>query len=316
MKNTLIIILFLLFSVLAGQAVEPLYITLNGDITVPDQEISGLTWHEDDLILLPQYPKDVIYSIPKSQILEFIKGKRSTILPKEIKWEASKIDKKVCGFEGFEAIVFDGDVIYATIEAETFYGNRGFVISGNYNQRENTITLNQKSRTKLKTPVKLRNLTFETLLINNDEIIALYEGNSKTVNQSPIYYSLDKNLKSKSKYQFPFVEYRITDATQPDSEGKFWVTNYFWPGDYDMLKPELDYTIKSKKDILPVERLLEFQTINDKIIRTNTPPLDIKLSEFGDSRNWEGIVRLEDMGFLIATDKFPGTILAFVKFPK
>jgi len=31
-----------------------------------------------------------------------------------------------------------------------------------------------------------------------------------------------------------------------------------------------------------------------------------------DARNWEGIVRLDNRGFLLATDKFPTTILGFV----
>ena len=60
--------------------------------------------------------------------------------------------------------------------------------------------------------------------------------------------------------------------------------------------------------------LLEFKLLEDKIIRTERQPINIKLSEFGDSRNWEGIVRLDDIGFLIATDKFPGTILAFLPY--
>lgn len=57
---------FILFFplIVFSQTVEPIYITLNGDITNPDQEVSGLAWHKDNLILLPQYPLDKIYSIP------------------------------------------------------------------------------------------------------------------------------------------------------------------------------------------------------------------------------------------------------------
>jgi hypothetical protein len=66
----------------------------------------------------------------------------------------------------------------------------------------------------------------------------------------------------------------------------------------------------------PVERVIEFQIQDDKIVRTNTPPINIKLSEISDSRNWEGIARLDNLGFLIVTDKFPGTILAFLSYPE
>ena len=33
-----------------------------------------------------------------------------------------------------------------------------------------------------------------------------------------------------------------------------------------------------------------------------------------NSRNWESIARLDDKGFLIATDKYPKMILGFVPF--
>jgi hypothetical protein len=32
------------------------------------------------------------------------------------------------------------------------------------------------------------------------------------------------------------------------------------------------------------------------------------------ARNWEGVVRLEDRGFLLVTDTFPRTLLGFVPF--
>ena len=35
----------------------------------------------------------------------------------------------------------------------------------------------------------------------------------------------------------------------------------------------------------------------------------------GVARNWEGIARLEGRGFLLVTDQFPDTILAFVPYP-
>jgi hypothetical protein len=33
------------------------------------------------------------------------------------------------------------------------------------------------------------------------------------------------------------------------------------------------------------------------------------------TRNWEAIARMDDLGFLIATDEHPQTILAFVAIP-
>jgi len=307
--------ILLLPLIVFSQAVEPIYITLNGDITNPDQEVSGLAWHDDNLILLPQYPTDKIYSIPKAQIIDFLDSTRTTILPREINWNSSGIERYIKGFEGYESIVFDDDTVYITIEAERRKINSGFIACGIIKNASNEIIINDKSLKKIKTPVTLRNMTYETIVINNNSVIAIYEVNSANVNKSPVYYQFDKDLKSNIIKPFPFTEYRITDATEVDSKGKFWVTNYFWPGDYNLIKPELNYTITEKKDIIPVERLLEFQFVNEEIVRTETEPINIALSKFGDSRNWEGIVRLDDRGFLIATDKFPGTILAFTPIP-
>lgn len=315
MKYTAFKFVILLPLIVFSQAVEPIYITLNGDITSPDQEISGLAWYKDNLILLPQYPTDRIYSIPKTQILDFLDSSRTTILPKEIKWNSSGLDKHISGFEGFESIIFNDDTVYVTIEAERQGENSGFIARGIIDNNKNEINIINKSLKKIKTPVTLRNMTYETILINNNSVITIYEVNSEKVNETPIYYQFDKDLKTNIIKPFPFTEYRITDATEIDNEGKFWVTNYFWPGDYDLLRPELNYTITSKKDVKPIERLLEFQFVDKEIVRTETLPINIKLSEFGDSRNWEGIVRLDDKGFLVVTDKFPGTILAFVPLP-
>ena len=312
MKNTVFKFILILPLIVFSQTVEPIYITLNGDITSPDQEISGLAWYDDNLILLPQYPTDKIYSIPKQQIIDFLDSARTTILPNEIIWNSSGLDKQISGFEGYESIIFNDDTVYVTIEAERHKINSGFIVRGIINNSKNEIIINNKTLKKIKTPVTLRNMTYETSVFVDDSIIAIYEVNSAKVNKSPVYHQFDKNLKTDIEKPFPYTEYRITDATQVDADGKFWVTNYFWPGDYNLIKPDLSYTITSKKDIKPVEQLLEFQFIDEQIVRTETSPINIKLSEFGDSRNWEGIVRLENKGFLIVTDKFPGTILAFI----
>ena len=312
MKNTVFKIIMLLPLIVFGQAIEPIYITLNGDITSPDQEISGLAWYNDDLILLPQYPMDKIYSIHKQQIIDFLDSSRTTILPKEIIWNSSGLDKHIKGFEGYESIVFNNDTVYVTIEAERHKLNSGFIASGIIDNNKNEIKLNNKSLMKIKTPVALRNMTYETILLNNNSVITIYEVNSANVNKSPVYHQFDKNLKSDTIKPFPSTEYRITDATEIDIEGKFWVSNYFWPGDYDLIKPDLNYIVTKKENVKPVERLLEFQFVDENIVRTETSPINIKLSEFGDSRNWEGVVRLDNRGFLIVTDKFPGTILAFI----
>ena len=43
-------------------------------------------------------------------------------------------------------------------------------------------------------------------------------------------------------------------------------------------------------------------------------PVELELAPM-ETRNWEGLALLEGRGFLIATDKYPSTLLAFVPLP-
>ncbi|GIS56929.1 MAG: hypothetical protein CM1200mP1_08670 [Candidatus Neomarinimicrobiota bacterium] len=49
------------------------------------------------------------------------------------------------------------------------------------------------------------------------------------------------------------------------------------------------------------------------IYKTNSPPIQLELNK--NSRNWEGLVRMDKKGFLMIVDEHPRTILAFVKKP-
>jgi len=48
---------------------------------------------------------------------------------------------------------------------------------------------------------------------------------------------------------------------------------------------------------------------------TTTPAVQLQLLDDEHCRNWEGIVRLGDVGLLLATDRYPETILAYVPLP-
>ena len=52
--------------------------------------------------------------------------------------------------------------------------------------------------------------------------------------------------------------------------------------------------------------------VDNKIIKfSEHVPIQLELDK-DSPRNWEGIVRIDDIGFLIATDKHPEMILGFV----
>ena len=67
-----------------------------------------------------------------------------------------------------------------------------------------------------------------------------------------------------------------------------------------------------------VERLVELAITADGITLTDRPPLQLQLLGDLSPRNWEGLVRFqidEFDGFLLVTDRFPTTILAFAALP-
>jgi len=148
-------------------------------------------------------------------------------------------------------------------------------------------------------------------------VVTFYESNGQEVNNSPVVHLFDTNLLGVGTVPFPYIPYRITDVTELDENGRFWAINYNFPGDRAI--QEEDSLIAQYEEGPThltsdgVERLVEFQYSSDGITRIEQPPIQLQLLD-EDLRNWEGIVRLDDLGFLLVTDKFPETILAFVPF--
>lgn len=303
-------------------------IELSGHITSPEAEISGLAWYGDKLILLPQYPhrfysvdNQHIFYISKDRLMNYVNGLNTNkIEPKEIDFHAPNLQKLLNGFEGYEAICFSGDTVFITIEVENKFGVKSFIIKGKIDTAVSVLTLDENSLTQLPSEINLPNMAHETLTIYNDKIIAIYEANGKNVNTFPEAQICDFNLNTTSKIDFPNIEYRITDATKVDENGFFWVINYFYPGDEKILKPLFDCSTSQekyktqKKTSTAVERLLKLKIENQKIILVGNEQIYIKPDTLKNSRNWEGLAKLNSDGFLIITDKFPETILAFLPF--
>jgi hypothetical protein len=339
---------------------EVIKIVLTGPLADTKPEVSGLAWYKDDLILLPQNqelkknnPGNCLklYTIPKDKIKEYLKDKKKnknppSITPREIDFI---IEKTLCtkivnikGFEGFEAIAFWENKVFMTIEASPDY-MLGYLVSGEVDENADgsikKITLKHRTRddelVKIQPQACIPNMAYETLLVTEHEVIALYEANGKEANASPLAYVYDHDLNFIKAIAFPPIEYRITDATDLDRDGRFWCINFFYPGDKE-LKPEDDGLAKKygsgkthkncKYGI--VERLVEFEykyrdnCLPGKIVLVDKPPIQLELMGCDnykkDSRNWEGIVRLDDpAGFLLITDEphdRSGAIFDFIEF--
>ena len=63
-----------------------------------------------------------------------------------------------------------------------------------------------------------------------------------------------------------------------------------------------------------VERLVKLHLDGDKISLADESPLQFELLDNNVTRNWEGLAIWPKHGFLVVTDKFPGSILGFIAF--
>lgn len=155
--------------------------------------------------------------------------------------------------------------------------------------------------------------------MSEDSLLTLHEANGQGINAKPIAHRFGADLAPAGTLPFVQVEYRVTDVTALDGEDRFWAINCFFPGD-EKLRPEADPLAErygqgpSHARHEQAERLLEFRYKPSGILLVERPPLQLELPS-DEARNWEGIARLDGHGFLLATDKFPGTILGFVPGP-
>ena len=147
----------------------------------------------------------------------------------------------------------------------------------------------------------------------------IYEANGLNLQQDVQQVVFSPSSGKISFIDFTNIEYRITDATKIDKNSKFWSINYFWPGDEKKLTPGQDKILNNVKQgrshskSNQVERLIEFKIKTSGISISDTEPIQLVL-EPDVSRNWEALARLDNKGLLIATDKYPKMILAYVAF--
>ncbi len=303
-------------------------IPLDGPVSRASAEVSGLAWYDDILVLLPQYPTfsrakgdGVLFALSKADVLAFLDGETAEPLtPRPISFSAPGLARQIDGFEGYEAIAFDGERVYLTIEASTRGGMRGYLVAGQIAPDLSALEVDVSAVVEILPQSGSPNKSDEAILPVGDQVLTFYEVNGAGLNDEPVAHRFDADLTPAGTVPFLQIEYRLTDVTALDAAGRFWAINYFFPGDTD-LKPRTDPLAElygegpTHASYEPVERLLEFEYDPAGIRLVDQPPIQLELLA-GDARNWEGLVRLDDRGFLLVTDKFPETILGFVAWPE
>ena len=307
-----------------SKEIRPIYISIGGDITSSSQEISGMDWYKDNLFLLPENLNGYVFCINKRILdLKINNNDTSKIIPKKIKFNTPDYKKIIPGFDSFESIAFRGYEVYITIEIKFPDSMSCVLVRGHIDEKSLEITIPEQTLTTLDVPMYIDNLSYETLVIKNDHIYALFETNGINLIPNPYALSIGISGNEIQKYPISNINYRITDATKIDQNNRFWAINYFFPRDKKSLNPSDDDILVKKYGQGPthsisdrVERIVEYKINNNNIVLTNNPHIEIKLEGEKISRNWEALARYEDKGFLIATDKYPkpNTILAYIPF--
>ena len=332
--------------VVIEQPVTP--IPLTGPLTRRDAEVSGLAWYGDALIILPQYPDfsgrestaaaevesdGLLFALSREEIVAFLDGVVAGPLePRPIPLYAPGLEERIPGYQGYEAIALadggnreDGARVFFTIEAETDRP-QAYLLAGEIAPDLSAVTVDVSRWAEIPSQSGLSNQSEEALVVVHTDIetdtlnrvVTIHEANGLIPNPQPMAHIFRADLSVVGTLPFPNIEYRVTDATAVNEENRFWVINYFYPGDHDLDTADDPLTKRYGQGATharrrTVERLVELQYTETGIVLVERPPLTLELGE--ESRNWEGIARLDGRGFLLMTDKFPSTILVFIAEP-
>ncbi|MEN8007349.1 MAG: hypothetical protein ABFS42_10065 [Candidatus Krumholzibacteriota bacterium] len=305
-------------------------LTLEGPLAAAEAEVSSMTWQGDTLVILPQFPDKFaadgmlgFFGVEKQEILAILdSGGRDPIRPHQVYCKAPGLAGVVRGFDGLEAMGCIGDRYFMTVEAEDDTVMAGFLVSGHYDMVDDIVVMDMTRLASIPLGLNIPNVAEETIIIDGLRVITISEANGLNINPEPKAKVFNVEAEFTGVLAMPQIEYRVTDATALDEEGRFWVVNYYYPPERWKLDPAPDPELARFGDPASfdpdqcVERLLELRlTADDRIVRTQSPPLNLALLPDRECRNWEAVVRLDDRGFLLMTDKYPGTLLAFVPFP-
>jgi len=316
-----------------AMTVAPVILQLTGPLANRNAEVSGMAWKGDTLVVLPQDPTQFaednqlgFFVIDRSRIMEAIDGSNTEpILPRQVRCSAPEMSELVEGYDGFEAMALVGNRGFFTVEAEPDSTMASYLLSGVFDMVNKEVVMDISCFSKIPMGLNIPNIAEEAIVIDGGQVITIGEANGKNVNPNPVANVFNQKGEFQSVLPMPQIEYRVTDATAVDDDHRFWVLNYYYPPERAKIDAATDPELikfGDPEDFDPdrcIERLLELRIVRtclggDWIERTETPPINLELLADGKCRNWEALVRLEGHGFLLMTDKYPTTLLAFVPY--
>lgn len=256
-------------------------------------EYSGLAWHRGQLVLLPQYPKDSLPVLERADLHQALRAPR-LLHPRTLPFDDAKIRHQLAGYEGYEAIAFEGDRFYALVEGRLLFGGmRGYLVTG----RADSSGIVAETCLPLPLPEDVSNYAFEALTLGPEAVYVLYEANG--IAKTPFAYAVSRDLATVTKIPIAAIPFRVTDLTALEG-GRAWALNTFWTGDRKKLQ------VQQRENFA---QLLELEVGRRGIHPTGRT---LEINRGGPSYNWEGITAFEK-GVIIITDTYPATIMRYLE---
>jgi len=297
-------------------------------------EISGLSWFGPEsqfLALLPQNEESKepmhLRIADRADIVNALRD-GAVVKTRAIPVDAGTLLSAITeGYDGMEAIAFRGDTVFVTVERKTGKGMEGYVLQGKvvYDAGEpKELVFDQISPAIAAHTEIPEKFAFEAALVHGPDLLAFYEVNGKQPGNKQPRAERWTAAGLGQALDLASLEYRLTDVTEVEA-GRFWAINYQYPGDKrlrtltDPLAAKFgrgathEASAKAGGDKMVVERLVEFEIKDNRVVLTDSTPIQLELGE--GSRNWEGIVRMhEPDGFLIVADEYTyqPSVLGFV----
>ena len=208
-----------------------------------------MTWQGDTLVILPQFPDQFaedgmlgFFGVAKQKILAVLDGEDTESRSGRTWYRARApgLAGIVRGFDGLEAMGCIGDRYYMTVEAKDDTVMAGFLVSGPYDMVDDLVVMDLTRLTSIPMGLNIPNVAEETIIIDGERVITLSEANGLNVNPEPKAKVFNADAEFVGLIPMPQIEYRVTDATALDEEGRFWVINYYFPPERAKLDPAPD----------------------------------------------------------------------------
>jgi hypothetical protein len=284
-------------------------IYLGEEMANPHLQISGMDWYGDKLVLLTQSPEEFdakLFYVLKNEILGNLRNEPSKISVSKIHLNDKAVSDFLNHRNEYEAIAFKKDMVFLVIEIDNEVQNikrmESWIVRGEINSGD-TLTLDVNTLKKLPLPKKnIEEMACEAISIMDDSVFVFYEANGANLNKPANCFRLDLALKEVSKVNIDPIEYRITDATRMDKNKKFWVINSLYKGDVQSLQPVKDDLLPSTigSESNEVKRLVRLHVEKGRVKIADKKTLMLEPSNW----NWEGLVQLDKIGFLIINDTY------------